>query len=98
MVPGIGSLKIKIIHLKEDSQLWGKILKIAEVIDEKAYYILHGFRCGGAKLDIKKGKVNMKPRIGEKHLWRSQKEYNKDRKQWLMPLKESISEIFGAMD
>ena len=84
--------------LKEDSQLWEKILKIAEGIDEKTYHILHGFRCGGAKLEIKNDKVNMKPRIGKNHLWQSQEEYNKDRKQWLMPLRESISEIFGAID
>ena len=54
--------------LIEDSQLWKKILKIAEITDEKAYHILHGFRCGGAKLEIKNNKVNMKPRIGENHL------------------------------
>ena len=84
--------------LIEDSQLWKKILKIAEITDEKAYHILHGFRCGGAKLEIKNGKVNMKPRIGEDHLWQSQEEYNKDRKEWLMPLRESIGEIFNTVD
>ena len=84
--------------LKEDSQLWEKILKIAEGIDEKAYHILHGFRCGGAKLEIKNGKINMKPRIGKNHLWQSQMEYNKDRKEWLMPLRESIGEIFNTVD
>ena len=40
----------------------------------------------------------MKPRIGENHLWQSQKEYNKNRKKWLMPLRESISEIFNTLD
>ena len=84
--------------LEEDSQLWKKILKLAEGIDKKAYHILHGFRCGGAKLEIKNDKVNMKPRIGKNHLWQSQEEYNKDRKQWLMPLKDSISEIFDALE
>ena len=84
--------------LKEDFQSWEKILKIAEVIDEKAYHILHGFRCGGAKLEIKNNKVNMKPRIGEDYLWQSQEEYNKDRKEWLMPLRESIGEIFNTVD
>ena len=84
--------------LTEDSQLWKKILKIAEITDEKAYHILHGFRCGGAKLEIKNNKVNMKPRIGEDYLWQSQEEYNKDRKEWLMPLRESIGEIFNTVD
>jgi len=84
--------------LTEDSQLWEKILKIAEARDEKAYNILHGFRCGGAKLEVKNNKVIMQPRIGENHLWQSQQEYNKDRKEWLMPLRESIGEIFDSLN
>jgi hypothetical protein len=84
--------------LKEDSRLWEKVLKKAETKDNRVYFILHGFRCGGAKLEIKDDKVNMKPRIGENYLWQSRKEYNKDRNQWLMPLKVSISEIFDAFD
>lgn len=40
----------------------------------------------------------MKPRIGENYLWQSQKEYNKDRKQWLMPIRKSISYIFDDLD
>ena len=84
--------------LTEDSQLWEKVLRNAATKDNKVYSILHGFRCGGAKLEIKNNKVNMKPRIGEKYLWQSQDEYDKDRKEWLMPLRESISEIFDAVD
>ena len=51
-----------------------------------------------SKIEIKNGKINMKPLIGEKYLWQSQEEYNHDRKQWLMPLRESISEIFDVVD
>ncbi|MCF8001701.1 MAG: hypothetical protein K9K76_07600 [Halanaerobiales bacterium] len=84
--------------LKEDSQLWQKVLKTAEKIDKKAYYILHGFRCGGAKLKTENGEITMISRTGRKHLWQSKKEYMKDRKKWLIPLRKSISEIFNSVE
>lgn len=84
--------------LKENSQLWKQVLKTAEKIDKKAYYILHGFRCGGAKLKTINDEITMVPRTGENYLWQSREEYMKDRKKWLMPLRESISEIFNLVE
>lgn len=75
--------------LKEDYDLWKVLFQEADY-KSKAYTILHGFRCAGAKLvwDEEREMLLMKPRFGnggpgEGAMWESQEEYQKDRKQWL---------------
>ena len=84
--------------VKEDSQLWEQVLKTAEKIDKKAYWVLHGFRCGGAKLKTENGgEFTMVARTGKNHLWQSREEYMRDRKKWLILLRNPISQIFNSV-
>ena len=80
--------------LKEDSHLWEIVLDIAERNYTEAYRILHGFRCGGARLKQGAHTIKMEARIGSDHLWQSKKEYMADRKRWLIPKRKILSEIF----
>lgn len=69
--------------LEDDYKLWQTMFQEADY-HSKAYTILHGFRCGGAKLVWDDEQLKMKPRTGKGALWDSKEEYMKDRKKWLM--------------
>lgn len=69
--------------LKEDYDLWRTLFQETDY-NSKAYTILHGFRCGGAKLMWDDERLRMKPRTGENALWDSKEEYKEDRDRWLM--------------
>ncbi len=80
--------------LEEDSQLWEQVLKTAEKIDFKVYSILHGFRCGGAKLIIKNNQLLLNPRFGKQHEWKNPNDWKQDRQDYLILHKETIKSIF----
>ncbi|MCK8823994.1 hypothetical protein [Fuchsiella alkaliacetigena] len=82
--------------LEEDSKLWALLLKTAYAYDEMTHGTLHGFRCGGAKLELEKGRLELKPRYGPDtdYSWQTEKGWFRDRKEWLLPLAEEIKEVF----
>ena len=81
--------------LKEDADLWNKVLKAAEKLKGEVYGILHGFRIKGAKLKLKDSGIVMEPR---KSGWENEQEWKSDRKKWLLPHKEKIKEIFNIVE
>ena len=78
--------------LEEDHHLWQSVLKLAEQRNKKLYWNLHGFRIAGCKLEVKGESLKMNPAIGD--IWKDKSEYMKDRKQYLLPYKDLIVDIF----
>ena len=84
--------------IKEDSWLWNNVLKTAEKIDGDIYGILHGFRCAGCMLKLKNNHITLKPNIGQKKHWKTDKEWKRDREEWLIPKIESIKVVFSTVE
>ena len=80
--------------IEEDSKLWIKVLKEAEKVDRQIYGNLHGCRCGGARLKIEEGQLKLIPAIGPDQFWKSKEEWDRDRKEFLLPYTGDIKEIF----
>jgi hypothetical protein len=80
--------------LWEDSNYWKIVLKEAEKISQEVYGFLHGFRCGGAKLNFSDGKIKMRPRLGSRHAWETKQKYEKDKKEFLVEHKQDIIKVF----
>ena len=87
--------------LKEDEYIWNMVLKTAIKLDNETYNVLHGFRCGGAKLiydaNNPKFKLQMKPRYGRDNYWSSKEEWAVYKKHWLMPHLDNITKIFSLV-
>lgn len=80
--------------LSEDSELWLWLLVEADTISGKLFEVLHGFRCGGAR--IRKGSKGyiIRPELdptGKISIWRTQRDYEKERDRWLRPFIKEIS-------
>jgi hypothetical protein len=75
--------------LTHDAKLWVTVL-MAAVDDPKLYWLLHGLRCGGARLTRKPNgalKLNYKPLLSS---W-DEDELLRD---WLMPQRTKIAQLF----
>jgi hypothetical protein len=87
--------------LLEDHTLWLMTLKTAINIDNETYNVLHGFRCGGAKLvynpNDQNFKLKMEPRLGDNTIWTTQREWEQYKSEWLMPLLSNIQQIFNTV-
>lgn len=81
--------------LWEDSNYWKIVLKEAEKVSQEVYGVLHGFRCGGAKLTYKEDKIKMRPRLGSRHSWETKQDYLKDKKEFLIEHKQDIIKVFN---
>jgi hypothetical protein len=80
--------------LAEDSELWLWLLVEADTISGKLFEVLHGFRCGGAR--IRQGKTGyiIRPELdqtGKTSIWKTQRDYEKERDRWLRPFIKEIS-------
>src|SRR5690554_315232 len=81
--------------LGKDNKLWEEVLKTAERVNKQIYSNLHGFRCAGARLKVKDGKLKLFPTIGLGYYWKNKADYRKDRKEYLMPYEKEILLIFN---
>lgn len=77
--------------LKKDSWLWEVLLHY--VYGTELYSLLHGFRCAGTLLVMKKdGSVVMRPHIGPDG-WESLDLYTEFRGRYLVPRKEQLEKV-----
>ena len=77
------------IDLKEDSFLWQEILVMAKKKSVTLAGILHGIRCGGAR--IEPGKTGFVIRGGD---W---EDYPAHRDNYLMPYKDDVKQMLGKL-
>lgn len=85
-------------YLPMDHEYWEQLFKLPEVEYDEAYTVLHGFRCAGARLKMEKGHLKLKPRIGYPFKWQSREEYREDRKEYLMPHRDRITELLSKTE
>ena len=83
--------------LERDSNLWELFISITYLADEQLAYILHGFRCGGARLLKSNNGYVMRPEFNHNSLWDNQVEYEQDRKKFLMPYAEKIVDCLNRL-
>ncbi len=76
-----------------DSVLWTMLLELAHNADPNLYGALLGFRCQGTTLkkNVRWGHI-LTPAIDPKGdiAWRSQKEYDEEKRKWLDPYRKEI--------
>ena len=73
-----------------DTEMWTNFLTIALIVDEQLAYILHGFRCAGARLLKNKAGYVMRPEFNSNSLWDNQADYDKDKQQYLVSYTDKI--------
>lgn len=87
--------------LAEDSELWLWLLVEADTISGKLFEVLHGFRCGGARIrQNTAGAYVIRPELdptGEISIWRTRRDYEKERDIWLKPFIKEISVLLKIM-
>ena len=87
--------------LEADSELWQELLAGCYEAENKSGYltgILHGFRCGGCRLEYSdsKGSYTIRPEVGG-HNWKSEQEYNDLRDSWLKPHADRIRQALALL-
>lgn len=80
--------------LAEDHRWWAAVLSLAWHRDRELWGLLHSLRCGGARLELRRGrdgrdffKLDYTPLLGT---W----EESELRSQWLEPHREAMRELF----
>jgi len=73
--------------LSEDHELWQVVLKEAGKVDRQLYGNLHGFRCMGCRLKKNKNILRLIPAPDYEN-------YQEDRREYLLPYKAEIKDIF----
>jgi len=97
---------VHIVHdprpdLAYDTVEWTQLLSIARHMNRMAGGVLHGFRCGGARLNRTGYGYQMQPDIdptGRLAKWRNMDEYQTDRHQWLVPHTELIKKAIDRLN
>ena len=78
--------------LVEDHRDWMAVLAVAELEDSHLYGVLHGLRCGGARLELRRSargqhyRIDYKPLLGT---WDEQEL----RSRWLEPRRHQIKQV-----
>jgi hypothetical protein len=80
-----------------DTELWTTFLMIAMLVDEQLAYILHGFRCAGARLIKTNAGYVMRPEFNKDSLWQNQKEYEEDKTIWLIKYTQDIINLLDKL-
>lgn len=80
-----------------DTELWANFLMIAMLADEQLAYILHGFRCAGARLLKSNSGYIMRPEFNKDSLWDNQAEYDKDKRQYLIGYTDKIIDCLNRL-
>lgn len=83
--------------LKEDTLEWDWFLKRACEVNEDLAYILHGFRCSGARLIKTNSGYVMRPEFNSNTLWDNQDEYDRDKKQYLVKYADKIIDCLNRL-
>lgn len=78
--------------LVEDHRDWMAVLAVAELEDSHLYGVLHGLRCGGARLELRRSargqhyRIDYKPLLGT---WDEQELLSR----WLEPRRHQIKQV-----
>ncbi len=83
--------------LTTDTELWTNFLMIAMLMDEQLAYILHGFRCAGARLLKSNSGYIMRPEFNKDSLWDNRGEYDSDKKQYLIGYTDKIIDCLNRL-
>jgi hypothetical protein len=85
--------------LADDSELWTRLLELAEAEDRMFAGTLHGFRCMGTR--IKRGQKGyiLRPDIDPTGdtAWTSQNEYAEMKEEWLRPHISKIANLLRCL-
>ena len=81
--------------IEEDSELWVKVLRQAENINNQVYSNLHGLRCAGCRLKIKDKQLTLIPNLDD--YYKSNEQWLNDREEYLLPYAKDIKSIFEAV-
>jgi hypothetical protein len=84
-------------ELEQDSNLWELFISVSYLMDEQLAYILHGFRCAGARLLKSNSGYIMRPEFNKDSLWDNQAEYDNDKKQYLIRCTDKIIECLNRL-
>jgi len=85
--------------LKEDSALWDRFLKFANMEDENLAGTLHGFRCMGTRIKIGRNGYVLRPDVdpsGDK-AWETKEQYEEARDKWLRPHARKIAKLLQKL-
>jgi len=77
--------------LKEDTDYWRKVLRKTKKYDNEIYNLLHFLRCSGVRIKEKNGRLNITP--GKEF-----DEWEKYRKEYLMPIKNIIKDLLNEVN
>lgn len=83
--------------LEEDSELWARLLHLAEKKKSELAGILHGFRCQGTRLKRGRTSYVLRPDIDPVRAWPRQEEYEKERDKWLKPYTKEIAALLKSL-
>ena len=78
--------------------LWTKLLNMALIEDEQLAYILHGFRCAGARLTKTNAGYSMRPEFNKDSLWDNQAEYDRDKQQFLVKYSKTFISLLDRLE
>lgn len=81
--------------LIKDSGLWTKFLQLAQEKDPFLAGVLHGFRCMGTRLQLRKKGYTLRADTDPtgSYAWISLKEYDEEKEKWLGPHREKLVEL-----
>lgn len=82
--------------LKEDSQLWERLLALALAEDKALAEALFAIRWGGSRLVEIKGHYAIRPQVGPGG-WLQKKDYEEVRDIWLAPYKEQVAGLLRRL-
>ena len=71
--------------LTEDAVHWSRLLALAGDVSRELVMVLNGFRCLGARLDVRDGKARLLPGDCE--------DYYALRDQWLLPYRRTLTAL-----
>jgi 2-keto-3-deoxy-galactonokinase len=83
--------------LSDDTELWQAVLEEAKKQDRQVYSNLHGFRCVGCRLQLENEQLKLLPGAAIGQHWKNKKEWKQDRREYLIPFKDTISAVFKAV-
>jgi len=85
--------------LVEDSELWTKLLQLAEAKNPDLAEILNVFRCMGTRVRQGEKGYILRPDIDAtgSQAWTSLEEYGQDKNKWLKPRAREIKELLQSL-
>ena len=86
--------------LTYDSNDWVRLLTMADAKDDICHGVLHGFRCGGLRLQRGSKGYKLRPDLDDpvSSNWTTKEAYIADRDKWLVPCTGMIMELLKKME